>query len=153
MMGMVNHGVRSRVKGIMDKMTDDLLRIGALANLAGVSIDAIRYYERRGVLPQAMRTESNYRLFPAECVERLALVGLLQDVGFTLDEITDALHAHDAGGASCDSERWRLEAVKERIDRQIHELVATREKLDSHLDACRSGRCDFVAAGDREDGI
>jgi DNA-binding transcriptional MerR regulator len=134
----------------MDRMTDDLLRVGALSNLTGVSIDAIRYYERRGVLPRATRTEANYRLFPAECVERLAMVRRLQDVGFTLDEITDALQAHDAGGATCDRERWRLEAVKERIDEQIHELVTTRDKLDSQLDACRSGRCDFVAVGSRK---
>ena len=135
----------------MHSMTDDLLRIGALSNMTGVSIDAIRYYERRGVLPRATRTESNYRLFPADCVERLAMVRRLQDVGFTLDEITDALQAHDAGGATCESERWRLEAVKERIDEQIHELVTTRDKLDSQLDACRSGACDFVAVGSRQD--
>src|ERR671911_1529294 len=126
-------------RGIMDLMNDDLLRVGALSSMTGVSIDAIRYYERRGVLPRATRTESNYRLFPAECVDRLAMVRRLQDVGFTLDEITDALQAHDAGGATCESERWRLEAVKERIDEQIHELVTTRDKLDSQLDACRSG--------------
>lgn len=136
----------------MDPMTDDLLRIGALSSMTGVSIDAIRYYERRGVLPRATRTESNYRLFPAECVERLAMVRLLQDVGFTLDEITDALQAHDGGGATCETERWRLQAVRERIDQQIHELVTTRDKLDSQLDSCRSGRCEFVAAGSRNDG-
>lgn len=125
-------------------MSDELLRIGALSNLTGVSIDAIRYYERRGVLPRATRTESNYRLFPAESVERLAMVRRLQDVGFTLDEITDALQAHDTGEASCDTERWRLEAVRGRLDRHIAELVATRDQLDRQLDACRTGRCDFV---------
>jgi DNA-binding transcriptional MerR regulator len=128
-------------------MSDELLRIGELSNLTGVSIDGIRYYERRGVLPRATRTESNYRLFPAESVERLAMVRRLQDVGFTLDEITDALRAHDTGEASCDSERWRLEAVRERLDQHILELVTTRDHLDEQLDACRSGRCDFVEVG------
>ena len=91
------------------EIRDGLLRIGELSTMTGVSIDAIRYYERRGVLPRATRTEANYRLFSPESVDRLAMVRRLQGIGFTLDEIVDALHTHDAGGATCDSERWRLE--------------------------------------------
>jgi len=131
-------------------MSDDLLRIGALSNTTGVSIDAIRYYERRGVLPRATRTESNYRLFPPESVERLTMVRRLQDIGFTLEEIIDALQTHDAGGATCDSERWRLDSVRERLDRHILDLIATREALEGLLDACRAGSCDFVDAGIRD---
>lgn len=72
----------------------------------------------------------------------------LQDVGgFTLDEIIDALQAHDTGGETCDSERWRLESVRERLDLQIRGLVSTRGHLDSLLDDCRAGRCDLVEDG------
>ena len=126
---------------------DEQLRIGALSRLTGVSIDAIRYYERRGVLPRATRTESNYRLFPPESVDRLAMVRRLQDVGFTLEEIIDALQAHDLGGATCDSERWRLESVRRRLEGRILDLVTTRQELDALLDACRAGTCDFARSG------
>ncbi|MEZ5408496.1 MAG: MerR family transcriptional regulator [Acidimicrobiales bacterium] len=123
----------------------NLMRIGVLARRTGLSIDAIRYYERRGVLPRAVRTASNYRLFPVEAIERLAWARRLQELGLTLDEIVDALHAHDRGGATCSSERWRLEAVRSRLEAQIRELTATRDHVDRLLDDCRRGRCAFTA--------
>jgi DNA-binding transcriptional MerR regulator len=60
-------------------------------------------------------------------VERIRTAKALQDMGFTLDEVIDALHAHDAGGATCESERWRLEAVVDRIATKITELERARQ--------------------------
>lgn len=142
----LDYGVESRVK--RNAMIDDQqLRIGALSRETGVSIDAIRYYERRGVLPRAGRTDSNYRLFAPESVDRLLMVRRLQGLGWTLDEIVDALQAHDTGDATCESERWRLEKVRERLDQRIAELTITRDELDLLLEACRSGSCEFAATG------
>lgn len=138
----LDYGVESRVKGIL--VNEQMLRIGALSRQTGVSIDAIRYYERRGVLPRATRTDSNYRLFPPECVDRLRMVRRLQGLGWTLDEVIDALQAHDTGDATCESERWRLEKVRERLDQRIDELVATRSELDALLEACLAGSCEFA---------
>ena len=132
------------------EMPDHLLKIGQLSKQTGVSIDAIRYYERRGVLPLATRTESNYRLFTPDSADRLAIVHRLQEAGFTLEEIVGALHAHDLGAASCDSERWRLESVRDRIDRQVSALVGTLAQLDAMLEGCRSGSCEFVDPGNRD---
>lgn len=120
------------------------MRIGELAMRSGVSIDAIRYYERRDVLPRAERTESGYRIFDESAVERLAMVRQLQDLGFTLDEITDALAAHDRGGATCQSERWRLEAVAERLDQRIAQLQATRHQLRTALARCGTDECRLI---------
>ena len=63
-----------------------------------------------------------------------------RQLGLTLDEIVDALQAHDRGGATCDSERWRLEAVRRRLDAQIRELTAIRDQVDRLLDDCQRGR-------------
>lgn len=126
------------------RLSAEVVRIGVLAQRTGISIDAIRYYERRGVLAPAVRTQSNYRLFPVEAVERLLWARRLQGLGLTLDEIVDALQAHDRGGATCDSERWRLDAVRTRLDAQIRELTATRDQVDRLLDDCRGGRCAFT---------
>jgi DNA-binding transcriptional MerR regulator len=120
------------------------MRIGELAARSGVSIDAIRYYERRDVLPRAARTESGYRLFDESALDRLAMVRQLQDLGFTLDEITDALAAHDRGGATCESERWRLESVAERLDQRIAHLQATRRSLRSALAKCGTDDCRLI---------
>jgi DNA-binding transcriptional MerR regulator len=123
------------------------MRIGELAARSGVSIDAIRYYERREVLPRADRTESGYRLFDESAVERLAMVRQLQDLGFTLDEITDALAAHDRGGATCGSERWRLESVAARLDERIAQMQATRKSVQTALARCGTEDCRLMGGG------
>lgn len=117
------------------------VKIGELAKRSGVSVDAIRYYERRGVLPRAERTDSRYRVFSEESVARLTLVRQLQDLGFTLDEVTDALQAHDSGNATCETERWRLEQVSERIDQKIRDLQGTRQSIQATLADCERGAC------------
>ena len=119
------------------------MRIGELSTRAGVSIDSVRYYERRGVLSKAPRTASGYRLFGDDDVTRLRFVRQLQDLGFTLDEIVDALQVHDRGQATCASERWRLEAVSARLDERIAALKATRRLIDRSLRACERGECTF----------
>jgi MerR, DNA binding len=60
----------------------------------------------------------------------------LQQLGFTLDEVIDALHATDRGGLTCQSERWRLEAVLDRIDNKIAELGAARHQVQAVMSAC-----------------
>jgi DNA-binding transcriptional MerR regulator len=120
------------------------MKIGQVARQAGVSVDTIRFYERRGLLPVAERRPSGYREFDPSTVERVRTTKAMQDLGFTLDEIVDALHAHDAGGGTCASERWRLEAVVDRFDARIAELRQARDHAARALDDCRTGRCRLV---------
>lgn len=117
------------------------MKIGQVAQQAGVSVDTVRFYERRGVLPAAQRQPSGYRVFGESTVERIRMAKALQDMGFTLDDVIDALRAHDAGEASCDSERWRLETVVDRIDAKIADLRRARRHAVVVLDDCRAGRC------------
>jgi DNA-binding transcriptional MerR regulator len=123
------------------------VKIGQVAKQAGVSVDTIRFYERRGVLPTAGRRPSGYRVFDESTVERIRMAKALQDMGFTLDEAIDALHAHDTGDATCDSERWRLEAVLDRIDTKIANLQRARHHTQGILEGCRAGQCQ-LALGD-----
>jgi DNA-binding transcriptional MerR regulator len=120
------------------------MKIGQVAREAGVSIDTVRFYERRGVLPPPQRRPSGYRVFTESSVERIRMARALQNLGFTLDEVIDALHAHDAGGATCESERWRLEGVVDRIDAKIAELRRVRRNTLKAIDECRAGRCRFA---------
>jgi len=122
------------------------VKIGQVAREAGVSIDTVRFYERRGVLPAPDRRPSGYRMFTETAVPRIRMARSLQSLGFTLDEVIDALRAHDAGGATCDSERWRLEAVVDRIDARIAELRQARRNTMKILDECGAGRCRFAPA-------
>jgi DNA-binding transcriptional MerR regulator len=117
------------------------VKIGQVAQEAGVSVDTVRFYERRGILPAAERRPSGYRIFSAEAVEHIRMAKALQELGFTLDEVVDALTAHDQGGATCGSERWRLEAVVDRLDARIAELTRARQAAAERLQDCQAGRC------------
>lgn len=125
------------------------MKIGQVAREAGVSIDTVRFYERRGVLPAPERRPSGYRIYTATAVERIRMARELQKLGFSLDEVIDALRAHDAGGATCESERWRLEAAIDRIDAKIAGLQEVRRNTMKILDECRAGRCKFNLAQGR----
>lgn len=124
------------------------MKIGEVAAQAAVSVDTVRFYERRGVLPTPRRRPSGYREYSASTVERIRMARALQHLGFTLDEIIDALAAHDSGGATCESELWRLEAARDRIDTRIAELRRTRRTITATMNECRAGRCRFTPDAD-----
>jgi MerR family transcriptional regulator, copper efflux regulator len=127
------------------------MKIGQIAAQADVSVDTVRFYERRGVLPTPRRRPSGYREYPASTVERIRMARTLQRLGLTLDEIIDALHAHDRSTATCESELWRLEAVVDRIDAKISELRRTRRNITAAISDCQAGKCRFTTAPqDRE---
>jgi DNA-binding transcriptional MerR regulator len=123
------------------------VKVGEVAASAGVTVDTIRFYERRGVLPEPERRPSGYRDYAPETVERIQLARSLQRVGLTLDEIVDALHAHDTGNATCDSERWRLDVALERVDQRIAELRTIRRSIRRAQTACESGNCSLTTIG------
>jgi DNA-binding transcriptional MerR regulator len=120
------------------------MRIGEVAQQAGVTVDTVRFYERRGVLPEPERRPSGYRTYAEGTVERIRLARDLQGLGFTLAEVADALRSHDSGEATCESERWRIEAVLSRIEAKIAELQAVRAEVGTALRRCDEGRCRFV---------
>jgi DNA-binding transcriptional MerR regulator len=121
------------------------VKIGQVASEAGVSIDTVRFYERRGVLPPAPRTASGYRVFPESAVARITAARRLQQLGLTLDEIIGALRAHEAAPAACESERWRLHAALDRIEARIADLTRVRGDVRDALAACEAGSCRLLA--------
>jgi DNA-binding transcriptional MerR regulator len=123
------------------------MKIGEVARQAGVTVDTVRFYERVGVLPPPARTESGYRDYVPETVERIELTRELQAIGFTLNDAVDALAAHDTGGATCESERWRLQAVLGRVDTKLAELNALRGRIVQAQEACARGDCMFTSRG------
>jgi DNA-binding transcriptional MerR regulator len=123
------------------------VQIGQAASQAGVSIDTVRFYERRGVLPAPARTPAGYRVYGESTVERIRLARRLQSLGLTLDEIVSALHDRDAGHASCETQRWRLEDALRRIETRIAELTRLRADVTAALAACEAGTCGLTAGG------
>ena len=122
------------------------MKIGQVATDADVTVDTVRFYERRGVIPPPERRPSGYREYTPAAVERIRMTRSLQHLGFTLDEI-DALRAHDAGETAEADQLLRIEAVIDRIDTKIAELRRTRRNLTATIAECRSGRCKFTTSG------
>jgi len=72
-------------------MNGDSVTIGQLAREAGINLETVRYYERRGLLPKPPRTSSGYRLFPMDAAQRLRFIKRAKDLGFSLAEIQELL--------------------------------------------------------------
>jgi DNA-binding transcriptional MerR regulator len=120
------------------------VKIGQLAAASGVSIDTVRFYERRGVLPVPPRTGSGYRIYTDASVQRIRFIRRLQSLGLSLDEIAGALRAGDQGQTSCETQRWRLQAALDRIESRIAELARVRGEVGAVLAACEAGACEFT---------
>jgi DNA-binding transcriptional MerR regulator len=111
--------------------------IGKVAKAVGVSVHAIRYYERLGLLPPAHRTESGYRVYPADAVERLRFVQQAQALGFSLEEIKEILRLRYSGQSPCNCVRGMLEKRLEHVERQIVKLGRFRRNLHQILEHSR----------------
>ena len=117
------------------------MKIGQLAREAGVTVDTVRFYERRGVLATPEREPSGYRRYGEDAAERIRITKSMQALGFTLDEVVDTLRTFDEGEATCASERWRLERVLERIDAKLAELRRVRKDVVDALEVSHAGHC------------
>lgn len=105
------------------------LRSGALAKAAGVSPDTIRHYEGIGVLPQASRTESGYRIYPPNSLERVLVVRRALGIGFTLAELGEVLKSRDAGGVPCLRVYQLAQEKLKGIEAEIDALKTTERYL------------------------
>ncbi|MFN7943115.1 MAG: heavy metal-responsive transcriptional regulator [Thermoanaerobaculia bacterium] len=115
------------------------LSIGQLARLAGVRVDTVRYYERRGLLPRAGRRPSGYRAFPPDSGRRLRFVRHAQELGFTLEEIRELLALRVDRRRSCADVRALATEKLAEIDGKLERLQGIRTALASLAAAC-SGR-------------
>jgi DNA-binding transcriptional MerR regulator len=115
------------------------LRTGELAERAGVNIQTLRYYERRGLLTEPSRSPGGHRLYPADTVALLAVIKTAQRLGFTLDEVADLLAAGRRRHPSADLRQRALDKITE-IDAKIADLAAIRTSLTEVVEA----RCDSL---------
>ena len=116
----------------------DALRIGELAQAAGVTSDTIRYYERLRLLPRPARSGAGYRIYAAADIERLQFIKQAQTLGLSLDEIRVLLPRSAAGLAECQRVSDLLSAKLEELDTRLAELRAFRRKLAGYLKECEA---------------
>jgi len=124
------------------------LTIGRLAKLAEVNIETIRYYERRGLLPEPSRTDAGYRLYGEESVARLRFIKQAQALGFTLEEIGELLALRVDAATSCGEVRHRAERKVADVAEKLRSLQAIQRALMELIAACAQGgpegECPFL---------
>lgn len=111
------------------------LRSGQVAAAAGVNIETLRYYERRGLLREPDRSLGGHRLYPPEVVTTMRMIKAAQRVGFTLEEVADLLAATRLGGRSDAGLRARAAEKLAAVDQKLVELTEVRDTLRATLDA------------------
>lgn len=118
-------------------MAQSELRIGELAARTGVSIDTVRFYERRRLIPCAVRTGGGFRLFSTDTIERIRFIKQAQDIGLSLEDIGQLLQT--GGGANeCRSVRDLLSAKLAELDDRMKKMRDFRRTVINHLAACEN---------------
>ena len=141
--GQKAYGLRTMVRN-QAKNSDT---IGGLARAAGVGVETVRYYQRRGLLSEPARPSGEVRRYSEEDLKRLRFIRTAQAAGFTLNEIGELLELND----SDDRARVRelAQARVNALDEKIAELRDARDALASLASACakrNGGPCPILSA-------
>ena len=126
--------------------------IGVLAREAGVHVETVRYYERRGLLKQPRRA-GGWRRYDADALRALKFVKRAQELGFSLEEVSELLSLRSSSSVrTCNRVRSRAEAKLADIDAKIRDLTAIRRTLEQLAKACPNdgpaGSCPILGAID-----
>ena len=114
------------------------MKIGALSTATGVPIDTIRHYEREGLLPEAARTEGNYRIYETTHAQRLSFIRHCRGLDMTLDEIRVLLHFKDAPSENCGEVNALLDQHIGHVAHRIRELRSLEKQLRELRETCRT---------------
>jgi redox-sensitive transcriptional activator SoxR len=122
------------------------VRVGEVAERAGVNVETLRYYERRGLLPEPERLPSGHRRYDEETVRFLCAIKEAQSVGFTLAEIGEYLRAARRSGSPSEALRVRMAAKINEIDGRIAGLRRMRGEL-ARVVGCACDSLDHCTCG------
>jgi MerR family transcriptional regulator, mercuric resistance operon regulatory protein len=126
------------------------MRTGQLARQAGVNPQTLRYYERRGLLPQPGRQDSGYRVYASDSVEIVRFIKRAQELGFSLDEVESLLELARGGPESCEVAQDLAREKMRQLDSKIAGLRAMRGSLQRLVESCELPReereCPLIGA-------
>ena len=122
----------------MARDTASGIKIGRLAEMAGVHLETIRYYQRLGLMPTPDRDYGSVRRYGRDAVSRLRFIKRAQGLGFSLEEVKLLLEL--SAGEHCAETRGFAEQKKRLVEKKIADLRGIRSALAKLIRACRSGR-------------
>ncbi len=112
------------------------LKTGELAKRAGVNVETLRFYERKGLLPEPPRRESGYREYPEESVTRIRFIKRAQELGFSLDEVHELLALRVKAETPCAGIKDFAAKKIQDVQRKIADLKAIERALTKLTAAC-----------------
>ena len=126
--------MRRGVRVVDEEEGRRMLKIGDVSKRSGIGIEALRFYEKSGLLDKPSRTYSGYRVYGEEVLERLAFIKRAQALGFSLDEIRQIVDDARKGESPCDEVREIVRRRMEELDERLRELQRYRRELKSTLE-------------------
>jgi MerR family copper efflux transcriptional regulator len=111
-----------------------LLKIGEVSKLSGIGIEALRFYEKSGLLNHPARTGSGYRLYDSSVLERLAFIKRAQFLGFSLEEIKHVIAESRAGQSPCAGVREIVRQRLKELDERMAQMRRYRKELAGALE-------------------
>ena len=109
------------------------MKIGEVSKLTGVGIEALRFYEKSGLLERPVRTYSGYRMYGEDVLERIAFIKRAQVLGFTLDEIARLIGHKQKGESPCDEVRDIVRHRLDELEDRIKQMTRFRDELTATL--------------------
>ncbi len=128
------------------------MRIGAVADKAGVGVETVRFYERQGLIDRPAKPPSGgFRRYSPQTVERIRFIRQAQDLGFSLREIGELLSLRADPSSACADVRDHAEAKLADVNRKIARLRTIGAALERLIDACpgegrAAWRCSILEA-------
>jgi len=136
----LDSGLRSRLYDFFVAFTRQIksatMQIGEVARRASLTVDAIRFYERRRLLPKAERTAGKFRLYSMDAVERLRFIQQMQGLGFSLKEVGELLQLRERKVDACESVKELLETKLADVRSKLSDLKQLEAELVSDLRKC-----------------
>lgn len=114
--------------------TRNSLKIGEVSQASGIGIEALRFYERSGLLGKPVRSASGYRLYDEGVLERLSFIKKAQTLGFSLDEIRRIIEDARSGASPCDEVREIVRRRLAELDERLREMKRYRQELAQTLE-------------------
>lgn len=121
---------------VVSSSTSTRVTVGKLAASADVSANAVRFYERQGLMPVPAKTESGYRVYGPEALQRLRFIKQAQHCGFTLPEIRALLQLRDEPSSCCTDVRSKVIEKKLQLQARIKTMNAMSKSLDDLIADC-----------------
>lgn len=112
------------------------MTVGQLAKKVQINIETVRYYERRGLLPEPIRSESRYRQYTENDVARILFIKRAKELGFTLKEISELLSLKIDSETTCGDVKKLSESKIANVEEKIRDLQKIKKKLEELVILC-----------------